>query len=114
MKITDEIEKDWIAALRSGEYTQCTGVLQERDPAMPLSYCCLGVLGKVLQQKGLGDPDINRGDIPYELAISRYGIKHHLVDWNDGDKCDFATIADRIEKKQTDVRYPDGEPRGIA
>lgn len=28
----------WLAALRSGDYSQCTSVLREND-----SYCCLGV-----------------------------------------------------------------------
>jgi hypothetical protein len=33
---------EWIAALESGEYEQCTGFLCNRN-----KYCCLGVLSKV-------------------------------------------------------------------
>lgn len=35
--------KLWVAALRSGEYTQATEVLEDRNGGM----CCLGVLAKI-------------------------------------------------------------------
>lgn len=35
-----EIKKQWVAALRSGEYEQGFGVLREAEN----KYCCLGVL----------------------------------------------------------------------
>jgi hypothetical protein len=35
--------EQWIAALRSGEYKQCTGKLYR--PGEEGGYCCLGVLG---------------------------------------------------------------------
>lgn len=108
-EITDEIEKEWIAALRSGEYKQCTGTLEQFVPGHAPSYCCLGVLGVVLQEKGLADALVNQGDVPYDLAIDRYGYNHCLVDWNDGDKADFATIANRIELGLANVRHPEGK-----
>ena len=41
-------KKDWIDALRSGEFKQCTGALAKRDPeAGTTSYCCLGVLATI-------------------------------------------------------------------
>ena len=46
MKI--ELKQKWLAALRSGEYKQCTGSLS--GIAMDdsgVGYCCLGVLAKV-------------------------------------------------------------------
>lgn len=117
-KLTDEIEAEWIAALRSGEFKQTTGTLEQvlhgTDPLV--GYCCLGVLGCVLKAKGLAPETVNRISadsgrdlLPYELAIQRYGMNHNLVTWNDEERADFATIADRIEKKQTDMRYPDAK-----
>lgn len=35
-----EVKEKWIAALRSGEYTQCTGRLRRKE----VGFCCLGVL----------------------------------------------------------------------
>jgi hypothetical protein len=115
MRITDEIEQEWIVALRSGEYTQCTGTLSRRRlDGGGFDHCCLGVLGAVMEAKGLlpkgtmesntsGDLDYNS---PYYAVEETYGDDHHLVDWNDDDRLPFSVIADRIEKKQTGVRHP--------
>ena len=41
-------KQDWIDALRSGEFKQCTGALAKRDPETgTTSYCCLGVLATI-------------------------------------------------------------------
>ena len=41
-------KQDWIDALRSGEFKQCTGALGKRDPETgTTSYCCLGVLATI-------------------------------------------------------------------
>ena len=46
--MTPVTKKDWIDALRSGEFKQCTGVLAKRDPESgTTSYCCLGVLATI-------------------------------------------------------------------
>ena len=38
----------WIDALRSGKYDQCTGALAKPDPDTgAMSYCCLGVLATI-------------------------------------------------------------------
>jgi hypothetical protein len=39
--------KKWVAALRSGEFTQATGQLQKHD-----SYCCLGVACVIAERSG--------------------------------------------------------------
>jgi hypothetical protein len=39
-----ETKEKWVAALRSGEYQQCAGVLQDISGA----NCCLGVLCRVM------------------------------------------------------------------
>ncbi len=43
-----ELLKRWVAALRSGEYTQGTGKLRMFDPVAECTrYCCLGVLREI-------------------------------------------------------------------
>jgi hypothetical protein len=49
MRMPKEMLRKWLAALRSGEFSQCQGKL-EKDG----SYCCLGVLQKVV------DGDVER------------------------------------------------------
>lgn len=39
-----EIKTRWTAALRSGDYLQGHGYLQNRVPGGPRRFCCLGVL----------------------------------------------------------------------
>jgi hypothetical protein len=54
----------WLAALRSGEYAQCKMVLQsEEGPGEAPSYCCLGVLQKVV------DGDVERGPMGTPLGL---------------------------------------------
>lgn len=47
-----EIKAQWIAALRSGEYTQTKGYLHrtEADGDTPAGYCCLGVLCDIAEK----------------------------------------------------------------
>lgn len=41
-------KQQWIDALRSGKYDQCTGALAKPDPDTgAMSYCCLGVLATI-------------------------------------------------------------------
>lgn len=111
MEINVEQFKIWIAALRSGDYQQTTGTLENRH-----GFCCLGVACKVL--------------IPEDKMLFREGIlrtkviaggdpicQHHAPDWlklinddferrhgkglitlNDDDKLTFNQIADLLEK----------------
>jgi hypothetical protein len=53
------IMKKWVAALRSGEYKQCTGKLQKGN-----SFCCLGVLTDLyIAEKGFEAFDNNSPDM---------------------------------------------------
>lgn len=45
-----ELKKEWIAALRSGEYRQNTDGTLRNDRG----HCCLGVLGEILALRGKG------------------------------------------------------------
>ena len=44
-----DIRDQWIAALRSGEYKQGNGVLHQVSKDGAESFCCLGVLCRVLK-----------------------------------------------------------------
>lgn len=113
IELTYDLEREWLAALRSDKYNQTTGTLY-RESAN--AYCCLGVLGCVLAAKGQmtskataegnifeevedGKVPYN-ADTPYEIAMRRYGGNHPLVDWNDREQVPFNVIADRIESGQ--------------
>ena len=102
----EQIEKnrrDWIAALRSGNYKQTTGTLEDscgKDP----EYCCLGVFAKLhdIVDGGSKDPD------PYDLIAQGLGVfapntgysgAYEMVSMNDEDEASFAEIADHFEAK---------------
>lgn len=99
-----EIKAKWIAALRSGKYSQTKCTL--RDPA---GFCCLGVLCDLMQPTGwhknihqnewshLGnysnlEPEI-REDADLSIVATEW-----LTHMNDAGKT-FAEIADYIEEK---------------
>lgn len=48
-KMNQEVKQKWVAALRSGEYTQGQGSLKNAKS----EYCCLGVLCDVAKREGL-------------------------------------------------------------
>lgn len=55
--LTSELKAKWIAALRSGKYTQTAARLRS-----PTGHCCLGVLCDVINPEGwepLPDVDVN-------------------------------------------------------
>ena len=78
------LREKWIAALRSGEYRQCTGMLGDGKGA----YCALGVLSKV-------------SGLCMQLAYDVVGFKPYeasLVAWmNDVEHHSFNQIADALE-----------------
>lgn len=47
-----DIKAQWVAALRSGEYTQTKGYLHRTEPDgdTPAGYCCLGVLCDIAEK----------------------------------------------------------------
>lgn len=47
-KMNQEVKQKWVAALRSGEYTQGQGSLKNAKS----EYCCLGVLCDVAKKEG--------------------------------------------------------------
>lgn len=105
-----ELKTKWLAALRSGEYEQTTGMLRRDD-----TYCCLGVLcdvserGTWVKRGGAGttwrweyelafdeapvylDADLldGRFDLPADVELDSIELN------DDGET--FASIADYLE-----------------
>ena len=97
-----ELKKDWLVALRSGDFTQGTGRLFSDG-----CYCCLGVLAKVAnlpmdnEGKLKCDAHTSWSMIPSGLHILSPTIQQQLIKMNDGVK-DFDQIADWIEENITE------------
>ncbi len=119
--------KDWVAALRSGDYSQCAGALCRADDiTATVSYCCLGVAAKAADALDLGRiyvdspvdetprilnldlglPEITTPAHTLEEAAVRWdnykgdvldSFQKYLVDMNDNG-ASFSDIADEIEK----------------
>lgn len=101
--------REYIAALRSGLYSQTTGKLVE-DDGLGLCYCALGVLFAInkckLDETGLSyDPDAYC-QICHRLEIAPYGqvtrydtATKDIVEMNDEFFLSFKQIADRLEER---------------
>jgi hypothetical protein len=121
-----EIKAKWVAALRSGDFTQGTGALNYND-----HYCCLGVLCELGRQEGVvekeveglfgqyvgkdservtsvpphsvmkwagldGSPEVV---IPDPEGVYEMGGYVTLIHLNDSIRLSFSDIADIIEEK---------------
>lgn len=95
-----ELKAKWVAALRSGKYGQCQGVLRDFD-----GYCCLGVLREIIAPRST-DSDDDWAALSHDMSemagLRRYGIgpnneQETLAAMNDEGKS-FDEIADYIEK----------------
>src|SRR5689334_15838538 len=85
------IKKLWLKALRSGEYKQTTGTLRRRSTEGEYTYCCLGVLerlmcdetGKRYPRKSILTPSTMKWA---ELDSLDPQLGKHSASWlNDGD-----------------------------
>jgi hypothetical protein len=111
-----ELKAKWVAALRSGEYKQVRGILQQGFGARLEGFCCLGVLCKV------NDPSLeNVNDVTmpaYHPPFEGYSFIHRLVGeasevetlvaMNDEEQASFEMIADYIERC-----IPHDEPKEV-
>ena len=90
MAMTPELKAQWIAALRSGEYTQGYNHLRTENGY----YCCLGVLCMVLKR-----PELLTAS--YEHLRKASGLVQSetdgCVELNDVAQRSFNQIADYIE-----------------
>lgn len=97
MALVPEVKKQWVEALRSGQYLQCRNRLHNDAGG----YCCLGVLGCVIGAVR----DENYGTrLSYkdrEFTVNDIPLKHYqlstFVKFNDTEQKSFAEIADAIE-----------------
>lgn len=98
-----QLKAKWLCALRSGEYEQATGKLQDDG-----RYCCFGVLLKVAgytdeQMGGCGTIVQVSPSLALDIEGPEGGddLRVKLENMNDGVKgqrrCSFAEIADYIE-----------------
>lgn len=105
-------QQKWVDALRSGEYNQTTGTLQD-----DYGYCCLGVACKVALDNGVNvNTDEDNGNISGDELSDQKDVKSwlglydnqgrfettpkqlYLTTLNDIEGLDFNEIADYIEK----------------
>jgi hypothetical protein len=99
-----DIKDKWLAALRSGEYVQGSGLLRQTVGDTP-KYCCLGVLCQVAGLT-INDDGLAAGDEGYANLGKIIDAPEKLsVLWNMNDGTDsinrsysFEEIADYIEK----------------
>jgi hypothetical protein len=105
----NDIQKEWVAALRSGQYKQGKGLLRDKND----NFCCLGVLCEILAQKGKipsaelklsFESDIYAYDgrwkfLPNSVEVlTRVGETNELMRMNDSGES-FDKIADYIESE---------------
>lgn len=105
------VRNKWVKYLRSGKYSQTTGILQDDN-----GYCCLGVLCRLAEDSGITVPkedgyytcpeaDYLIPEIVHKWAdihpLSKYGDgdRDFLYRNNDQDLMDFNAIADIIERE---------------
>jgi hypothetical protein len=121
MIMNPEIKKQWVDALRSGEYEQGRGQLCDSDN----KYCCLGVLSELAARAGVvekvqtgindsyrygGDASLMPGKVAEWAEYDSAGIwgklpaeargvvpESDLVGLNDSGNYTFEQIADVIE-----------------
>ena len=92
-KLPEPFRTDWINALRSGEYKQCTMTLHKDG-----CFCVWGVAGIV---QGLKPDHMTPYCYPREAGIEKY-LTHkeynHIFGLNDHEGWTFSEIADYIEQ----------------
>ncbi len=100
-----EVKAKWVAALRSGKFTQGRSALKTVDGG----YCCLGVLCEIngdLTEDGYVENDTEEDETGTSASYppaGYQGLTHteirHLGRMNDLYRATFAQIADYAEAK---------------
>ena len=100
-------KKQWVAALRSGQYTQGQGKYkQPADGAIGFAHCCIGVYLEMDDQGLLNEVDKEASEktapTAYEkvsqMLENRFDLYiSQLIDLNDYYGCTFDQIANAIE-----------------
>lgn len=98
MVMSKIVKKKWLNALRSGDYKQTTGALQDEK-----GYCCLGVLCEITGNASnrvmgsCGFPKTDVIDTPLEFCGLSSNMQNKLADLNDGGS-GFDAIASYISR----------------
>jgi hypothetical protein len=108
MKMPSKLKKDWVAALRSGEYQQAKGRLCKVGEFTGTGYCCLGVLEMVAEGEVEKEPIAMF--VPSDEFYKRNGIDFGLVGVDAGmlaakndTGTSFIEIADFIERNVEEI-----------
>jgi len=103
--------KEWVKALRSGDYQQTKETLKGELPDGGTGHCCLGVLAEIMGYGAEEEPYIgDEESIMYQSAgpdkiyrdfnlILGVGFMEDLIDKNDKGFT-FEEIADTIEREK--------------
>lgn len=96
-----EVKEKWLAALRSGDYTQTRTALYKDG-----SYCCLGVLCEIAVQEGvpLQVRETSIMDTMYKYYNDESGLLPYEVQ----------TWAGLINRNPNTTESPEGYPRSMA
>lgn len=98
-----ELKTNWIAALRSGDYTQTTSAIKDER-----GHCCLGVLAELIDPTGFKVTidsvqdwrgGIDLGEHADEIGLPRDEMMR-LMNLNDSERKSFVEIADYIENSK--------------
>lgn len=96
------LKKNWVTALRSGDYEQGRSFLHCGD-----QFCCLGVLLDQIDHDKWEEFETAEGKTIYQWGggfalpdreILDLSIATKYTDMNDDQRCTFAEIADAVEQ----------------
>ena len=92
--ITDDEVREWVAALRSGEYKQGKGQLKDNGGR----YCCLGVEAEIHNLESISEMYLRSPDGNFTSCLKMPSkLQDDLANMNDGSAV-FTDIADYLEK----------------
>lgn len=106
-----DLKKEWIAALRSGDYLQGHGRLVRPTRSGPEAFCCIGVLCNIAAERGYGgwagevfvdEESMPNSGILKPSMLGWAGLlakqQETLILLNDARGASFDEIADHIEE----------------
>lgn len=110
LRMEKEVFLEWLVSLRSGSYLQGKNWLKQQRMKDHVEYCCLGVLGEVLEKRGkvrwsleknlyqLETPFAGRSKtiIPINFGPSAT-LQNLLQEYNDHENMSFSEIAQALE-----------------